>query len=152
MEKVLQGAKDNRSGASIAGSENPGRVIAAVLQPVRNPKLPDSKSFHVPPVSFRPTASLQIQASAGENQGSRKLRAVHLRFRRVNQAETWQVKEMELQGSTFRASIPGTYTDSPFPLQYYFECHEASGAAWLFPGLGRGCNRQPYFVVRQAER
>jgi hypothetical protein len=73
-----------------------------------------------------------------------------LRFRRVNQSEIWQAKEMELRGTAYRALIPADYADSPFPLQYHFELRERSGAAWLFPGLKPGWQGQPYYVVRQA--
>jgi hypothetical protein len=75
--------------------------------------------------------------------------ALQLRFRRVNQAEVWQSKEMEVEGTIFRAIIPGEYTDSAFPLQYHFELRETSGSGWLFPGLKPGWRGQPYFVVRQ---
>jgi hypothetical protein len=31
----------------------------------------------------------------------------------------------------FMAAIPAGYTDSPFPLQYYFELSRGLDAAWL---------------------
>ncbi|HWX18279.1 MAG TPA: hypothetical protein VN578_00085 [Candidatus Binatia bacterium] len=76
-----------------------------------------------------------------------KVSSLRLRLRHVNQGETWQVEEMALEGKVYRASLPADYTDSPFPLQYHFECHESSGAAWLFPGLNPGWQGQPYFVL-----
>ena len=50
----------------------------------------------------------------------------------------------------YRATIPPTYTDSHFPLQYYFEIQHAASSATLYPGLGPELNNQPYFVVRRA--
>jgi hypothetical protein len=49
----------------------------------------------------------------------------------------------------YRASIPAAYTDSPYPLQYYFELRTGPGTAWLYPGLGTNLAAQPYFVVRE---
>jgi hypothetical protein len=57
---------------------------------------------------------------------------------------------MESRGQVSRATIPGDYTDSAFPLQYYFQLHTESGAVWLVPGLTQKGSGQPYFVVRQA--
>jgi hypothetical protein len=73
-----------------------------------------------------------------------------LRYRRVNQAEIWQMIEMEKTGADYRAVIAADYTDSPFPLQYHFQIRADSGSAWLHPGLQPGWQGQPYFVVRQA--
>ena len=50
----------------------------------------------------------------------------------------------------FRAEIPGQYTDSPYPMLYYFELRDAHGAAWIYPGFNADLANQPYFVVRQA--
>jgi hypothetical protein len=76
--------------------------------------------------------------------------AVQLHYRRVNQAEAWQVAPMQLAGAAWQAEIPGPYTDSVFPLQYYFEPTDASGASWIYPGLGNALARSPYLVLRQA--
>ena len=46
--------------------------------------------------------------------------------------------------------MPKDYTRSPYPLQYFFELHNAAGRAWLFPGFAADLCNQPYFVVRQA--
>ena len=50
---------------------------------------------------------------------------------------------------TWRSNIPGGYTGSPFPLQYYFEVRSASGSAWLHPGFAPDLANQPYFVLRR---
>jgi hypothetical protein len=70
-------------------------------------------------------------------------------YRHVNQAERFESVEMPLQGGAYRASIPAAYTDSPYPLQYYFEVKEFAGKAWLYPGFAADLANQPYYVVRR---
>lgn len=81
---------------------------------------------------------------------SGKISGLRLRYRRVNQADIWQMIDMEKSGADYRASIAANYTDSPFPLQYHFQIRTRSGDARLYPGLQPGWHGQPYFVVRQA--
>jgi hypothetical protein len=121
----------------------PSRVeqaIRAVLKPPTRDPLPLK---HVPPKSFTPGKPLSIEASLSGGKTSGQL---YLRYRRVNQAEIW--RSGEIAGSA--ATIPSDYTDSPFPLQYYFQIFEPSGAVLLHPGLGVDLATQPYFVVRRA--
>ena len=100
--------------------------------------------FHQPPSSLKRGQPLTIVAHAP------KLAAVQLRYRHVNQAETWQIVEMEQAAKNFCADISAAYTDSPFPLQYHFQIHDSDGSVRLHPGLKPGWQGQPYFVVRQA--
>lgn len=44
--------------------------------------------------------------------------------------------------------VPANYTNSKYPLQYYSELRRSADNAWLFPGLGRNLQTQPYFIVR----
>jgi hypothetical protein len=53
-------------------------------------------------------------------------------------------------GDSHRGEIPGDYTDSLFPLEYYFEVREESSRPWLYPGFNATLSNQPYFVLRQA--
>jgi hypothetical protein len=55
---------------------------------------------------------------------------------------------MRIQPDRAEVVIPAGYTDTPHPLQYYFELTDASGRAWLYPGLGPTLTDQPYFVLR----
>jgi len=75
--------------------------------------------------------------------------AVRLHYRHVNQAEPWHVLGMTATGAAHHAEIPAAYTDSPYPLEYYFEVRPAGGRPWLYPGLDDAFSNQPYFVVRQ---
>jgi hypothetical protein len=74
--------------------------------------------------------------------------SARLYYRHVNQAEHYQSVEMTPQDGVHRAAIPGDYTDSDYPLQYYFELKQGSDKAWLYPGFNVALTNQPYFVVR----
>jgi len=52
----------------------------------------------------------------------------------------------------FSAAIPSSYTNSNYPLQYYFELRRSPESAWFFPGLGSNLQSQPYFVIRPGSR
>jgi hypothetical protein len=75
---------------------------------------------------------------------------VNLRYRRVNQAEAWQMVQMMKSAGEYRTTLAAEFTESPFPLQYHFQIRTRSGGAWLYPGLERRWNGQPYYVVRPA--
>ncbi len=151
MEKLLQHPGTDRAPAPAAVEPQViTRAINAVLQAPPEPPRLALPDFHRPLTSFRRGEPIRIEVSVGRGSRAPKLKSIRLRFRRVNQAETWQMQDMEPQGAIYWASIPAAYTDSPFPLQYHFECHEPSGAAWLFPGLTPAWHAQPYFLLRQS--
>jgi hypothetical protein len=107
---------------------------------------------HTPPPAFERgqpvTVQLEVRPStSGAEPGGI---AVWLRYRHVDQAEGYQEAEMRAEGARYQVVIPGDYTDSPYPLQYFFRLEDASGRAWLYPGFDADLANQPYFVVRQA--
>jgi hypothetical protein len=57
---------------------------------------------------------------------------------------------MQTKDGRFGATIPGEYTKSPYPLEYYFEIRTEAGTPALYPGLAPDVSNQPYFVVRRA--
>jgi hypothetical protein len=63
--------------------------------------------------------------------------------------ERYESAAMEIADGVCRASIPDGYTDSPYPLQYYFEFREEPDKAWLYPGFTASLANQPYFVLRR---
>jgi hypothetical protein len=93
---------------------------------------------------------VSIALKASHKDGGDNAITVRLHYRRVNQAESYVVADMPATGEGFEATIPGDYTDSPYPLQYWFELRDASGRAWFWPGFNAELSNQPYFVVRQA--
>ncbi len=72
---------------------------------------------------------------------------VRLWYRHVNQAERYQVTEIKPQDREYRVAIPGSYTASNYPLQYYFELKQGLEKAWLYPGFAPELAHQPDFVV-----
>ena len=67
-------------------------------------------------------------------------------YRHVNHGERWLSTPMQQTAATHTAAIPATYTDSPYPLQYYFELHTAT-AATLHPAFNPTLSNQPYFAI-----
>ena len=53
---------------------------------------------------------------------------------------------MQRAGGSYSAAIPAAYTDSPYPLQYYFELRTAT-AATLHPAFNATLSNQPYYAV-----
>jgi hypothetical protein len=122
------------------------QLEAAIAEILTRPRRASAKCRHQPPAGFRPKEPVDI-ALAIEG---RALSSACLYYRHVNQAERFQKIEMKGGPSGYRAQIPGTYTDSPYPLQYYFELKETPKKAWLYPGFTADRTNQPYFVLRQS--
>jgi hypothetical protein len=107
--------------------------------------------FPAPPISFRRGDDLALIVLAKKVKHFGSVANLELRYRHVNQGETWQELPMKrVTRKFFGATIPAAYTDSPFPLQYYFRIRLKSGSVILYPGLETLFNGQPYYVVRQA--
>ena len=119
------------------------RIIKTVLGKVV--KLPYT-ARHVAPPRFQRGQPLQVSLTL--SRGSGKALPPRMCYRHVNQAEEFQSAEMRLRGGSFESTIPAAYTDSAFPLQYYFELRDAHQQAWIYPGLGPNLDQQPYYVVR----
>ena len=98
---------------------------------------------HRPPESFRRKSPLSIELEVESTDSTQ----VMLFYRRVNQADPYQTAAMSAQQGRHRGQIPAEYTDSPYPLMYYFELRDTQGNAWLYPGLDEDLANQPYFVV-----
>jgi hypothetical protein len=127
-------------------SEEP-RLAEAIAEVLGRPQRPASTCRHQPPPNFRPKQAVPITIAV---ENGPKPVSVRLYYRHVNQAERFQNVEMDARENTYRASIPAAYTDSPYPLQYYFELKEAAGKAWLYPGFAPDFTNQPYLVLRRA--
>jgi hypothetical protein len=70
-------------------------------------------------------------------------------YRHVNHAERWLCAPMGKTGNAHSGFIPGSYTNSPYPLQYYFELH-TTDAATLHPPFNPTFSNQPYYVILSA--
>ena len=69
-------------------------------------------------------------------------------YRHVNHGERWLSEPMQRAGSGFTAHIPGSYTQSPYPLQYYFELR-TTAAATLHPAFNATLSNQPYYAINK---
>ena len=126
-------------------SAQSGNVRSAIAEALGHPQRATVNCSHRPPDSFVPKQELQIVLSTETT--ARPISGL-MHYRHVNQAERYQAVELRRQGNDYRAAIPASYTDSVFPLQYYFELRSGS-EAWLYPGFVPELTNQPYFVVRQ---
>ena len=126
--------------AAIAAGGSPaadaGRAVAKALAAYRRPVV-DCR--HVVPEHFAPGQPLLLSLAASGV-------SVQLFYRHVNHAERWRSIPMAQQGGTFTAAIPGDYTASMFPLQYYFELSRPD-AAWLYPAFNATLSNQPYYAI-----
>jgi hypothetical protein len=125
----------------------PERAALAVAEALGRPQRGSIDCRHTPPARFRPGAPLDVELQL--EKGS-KLASATLYYRHANQAERYESSKMEMRDNRCRAVIPGSYTESPYPLQYYFELRQAPDRAWLYPGFAPDLANQPYFVVRRA--
>jgi hypothetical protein len=74
---------------------------------------------------------------------------VRLLYRHLNQAEAYQEMDMDPAEERFTAVIPGSYTDSSYPIVYFFELQNQLGEAWIAPGFNEDLSNQPYYVLHQ---
>lgn len=117
--------------AKLAGATANGKAAALIGEATGRPRRVELPVKHTPPARFEPKQPLTLRAACDA--------PGRLWYRHVNQAERWISLELK-EGA---ATIPGTYTDTPYPLQYYFEFGK-----FIYPGLGPELTSQPYFVVR----
>ncbi|MDB5245934.1 MAG: hypothetical protein JWQ40_328 [Segetibacter sp.] len=137
MAKKLDEAKSN----DLSKQE---LVNTAVQEALGRPKRLLANCTHSKPEKFSNNQPLILELSA-----QKMPRSVKLFYRHVNQGERYQSAEMQVSGKSYRATIPAAYTNTKYPLEYYFELQEAPASASLYPGFNPDLTNQPYFVVRQ---
>jgi len=121
----------------------PENVRLAIQEAVGRPARPSVECSHVQPERFKVGKPLELELSVGK-----EIASARMYYRHVNHAERWRSMEMQETDKRYRAAIPADYTNSEYPLQYYFELKEAPASAWLYPGFAEDLMNQPYFVVR----
>jgi hypothetical protein len=112
----------------------------AIAEALGRPRRPAIACDHRPPMGFRPGEPVELRLAVRGTPTSARLY-----YRHVNQAERYHAVEMDAQGDAYAACIPAAYTDSPYPLQYYFELNRVS----LYPGFAPNLLNQPYFVLQR---
>jgi hypothetical protein len=71
-----------------------------------------------------------------------------LHYRHLNQGEDFETVAMTRVGTRLEATVPASYTDSPYALMYFFVLRSGDDA-WVVPGLDETFANQPYHVLRQ---
>jgi hypothetical protein len=128
--------------------ENAQQAIRAAMQRSRRPSVDCS---HTPEPRFQPGKPLEITLHVPRLHADALPSSALLHYRHVNQAERWRSIEMEQAHSAFRSAIPGEYTNSAFPLQYYFELRRGNSEAWFYPAFNSTWSNQPYFAIYKRE-
>lgn len=119
-------------------------VRLAIQEATGRPVRVSAVCTHVQPKKFQSGKPLAIELSF-----ERLPKSARLYYRHVNHAERFESVEMQVVGKGFQTTIPAVYTDSVYPLQYYFELKDGPKAAWMYPGFNADLTNQPYFVVRK---
>jgi hypothetical protein len=137
--------------AALANAELPRDNVADALArrviALAERRPPTVEVTHSPPRSFRRGSPVPVRL-APEAPVDGHVALVRLRYRHLDQSDEYVEVELQRGRAGFRGVIPGDYTNSPFPLQYFFVLSDGAGAAWLHPGLGSDLSRQPYYVLR----
>ncbi len=100
-------------------------------------------AHHTPSDSFHPGSDLAVSITTPP-----AVTEAILWYRHVTQGERWRSMPMSEHPGTYVAAIPADYTNSPYPLQYYFELRTAN-AATLHPPFNSTCSNQPYFAIHK---
>jgi hypothetical protein len=124
---------------STANVMNTGVNAVALISSPR--KRRSFTASHSPTQAFRPGSDLAVRLQVAD-----PITEVVLWYRHVTHAERWRSERMERNGQVFTASIPAVYTQSLFPLQYYFELRSQTDATF-YPALNGTLSNQPYFAV-----
>jgi hypothetical protein len=120
------------------------KVQNAILESKGRPSRTSVVCNHICPDNFKKGQPLDIEISFEMAPASARLY-----YRHVNHAERYETTGMQLSGNRYLATIPAAYTDTLYPVQYYFELKDGTDKAWLYPGFRKDLINQPYFVVRK---
>jgi hypothetical protein len=101
---------------------------------------------HTAPASFQPGQPLELAVAADP---AARVQSVVLHYRHANQAEAWQAMPMTAGSGGHTATIPAAYTDSLYPLIYYFELAGEAGRQ-IHPGFAPTLDASPYYLVLAA--
>ena len=130
--------------ASTGAAQNAGPAIRAATG---KPNRPSVDCVHTPASSFRPGQALPLSLLVAGLSAHDAPTSVHLYYRHVNQAERWLSMEMKCNNNSYSAAIPGDYTNSAYPLQYYFELSRENESAWFYPAFNSTLSNQPYYAI-----
>ena len=139
MEQKLQSPP-----ASAGSATGTNQAIAAATGRPNRSSVPCN---HMPPEAFDPGEPLALSLSVSATTEATKPTSARLYYRHVNQAERWLSAEMQENDGSYSAAIPGDYTQSAYPLEYYFELVRGNESAWLYPAFNTTLSNQPYYAI-----
>jgi len=122
---------------------HPGPAAASIAKVKAKQVKPAAGATHTQPSIFKKGDELRLSIYTDGTTVSAKLY-----YRHINQAEEWMSENMTKSGNNFTASIPGSYTNTVFPLQYYFGLNKGNNSGVIFPGFDQTLANQPYYHVR----
>lgn len=139
MDKDIAIVEQLTTQASTSSNPQLTRAIEAVqakhVRRLKNVQHAPARSFHAgQPLRL----NLQTEPAA----------SVTLHYRHVNQAERYTVAPMINQRGIYELVVPSSYTNTEYPLQYYFQIQPKDGDAYLYPGFDDLRQQSPYFIVR----
>lgn len=140
---AMQGKLQSPPASTGSAQDARGAVTAASGRPHR----PSIQCTHTPPEGFQPGQPLNVSLSVTGATGQHAAWSGRLYYRHVNQAERWLSIEMTAGNGGFNAAIPGDYTQSPYPLQYYFSLAHEHDSVSLFPAFNATLSNQPYYAI-----
>ncbi len=131
-------------GTPVAAASSTANVARPIQAATGRPIRPSIACTHEPPGSFHPGQPLSLSLLVS---GKDAPDSVHLSYRHVNQGERWQSVEMQRVHNGFSAAVSGDYTNSVYPLQYYFVLRRGADAASFFPAFNASLSNQPYYAI-----
>lgn len=119
-------------------------AIDKLIELVGNPVPVDAKKLtvkHTPPATFKPGEAIRLWMGP-DTPGI-------LHYRHLHQGERYLSLPTAKDDVGQVAIIPADFTNSPFPIQYYFEIR-TQNAPVMYPGFQENFTGTPYFVVMPA--
>lgn len=141
-------AMEEKSKNPPAAAGSAGDAERAVSAALGKPQRPADNCRHTPASSFKPGRPLTLSVEAPQSAAAS---SAVLHYRHVNQGERWVSVEMKAEGGAYTAAIPADYTDSIYPLEYYFELRGSDESAWMHPAFNPTLSNQPYYAIHKRE-
>ena len=144
IDRDLGAMRDKVAMGTLVVGIGPNNIERSIQAATGRSIRPSIDCVHTPPTSFHPGQPLPLALVASGQDGAD---SVHLYYRHVNQGERWVSVAMQRSQNGYKAAIPGEYTNSVYPLQYYFVLRRGADAAWFFPSFNASLSNQPYYAI-----
>jgi hypothetical protein len=146
LTSKLEEAKLKTAAASGPGTASAETVSQAIAAAIGRPKIVSVQCDHTPPAGFKPGEALELAVQAGHSSSPV---TANLYYRHVNQGERWMKTATESAHGGLSGTIPAEYTQSEYPLEYYFEVRAGDGPPSMYPAFNLTLSNQPYFAIMQ---